>query len=328
MVCSHDPPRRSHETGLDTGDGGLLGDPHAAPLAGLGKAAHQARRVDPRPVRTEARLDGAGHVRPGRPLVRVEEAHVVVAPAEGVALIDELPQPRLLGGVRGDHQYAALVETAVDPLGRDDATDLVDGIEGGPLGTDYGLATGQLRVAGRDAGDAGRDPAAVPTRRPESRDLVFEHDHAQIGLGDDERVGRPQACEPRRRRCRRRSRRHHPVAVGAQGVRPGHRATGSGRGTAALRHPSPGYRARSATLPGAHSRHDPPPHRRQPARPAPPRRVRRRPDGPVPAERHARPEGRARRGRRGSKRRHRHRLRRSSPPTSTEPCGGSTCHST
>ena len=188
-VRGHRPAR------LDRGDGGALVDPYAAPLDGVGQAAHQPGGVDRRAVRGVRRAQGAGGPQDVARLGRVEEPQVVLAAAPGPGVGDLGPGPAHLGGGADQADGAALGDVGVDALGGRDPHDLVDGgPHRGVLGeralAGAAVQTGDRSERGREERGA---PAPVASGRAVPRDLGLEHDDPQRRVGLGEVVGGPQA---------------------------------------------------------------------------------------------------------------------------------------
>jgi hypothetical protein len=145
-----------HHLGAQLFCRGLLVDRDTEPLAGVGEPASQPSGIDASGVRRE----GPGEDAPGP----ADEVGTLLGGQEPVVLG---PQPESVLGLgpgaealhlrvgRREVQRALLLVAAVDPLGGDDAADLVDPALGLALGAQDLVPPAGARVARPAAGDAG-----------------------------------------------------------------------------------------------------------------------------------------------------------------------------
>ena len=169
----------------------------AAPLHGVGQAPGQERRLDHGAVRRERRAEHARGTDQSSRLVGIEPAHVVLAEAERAGLVDLVERPRPLGLAAHQVHRTTLDEVAVDPLARRTGADDVDRLLHGPAHRPHGIEAVPAGQRGVGGGEQRRAPAAVASRCPEPCHLPLQHGDAQRGVGQRQRVCRPQSGEPR-----------------------------------------------------------------------------------------------------------------------------------
>ena len=130
-----------------------------------------------------------GGARPAR-LVGVEPPVVVAEPM--LRVLRELGADAVdLRRRSGEIDPSALRVVAVDRLGGDDATDLVDGVVHRPLESDRrvaSVAAGNGRQAHREQR---RAPSAIAAAGPETHRRPFEHGDPQRGIGRRQVVAGP-----------------------------------------------------------------------------------------------------------------------------------------
>ncbi len=129
-------------------------------------------------------------------LVGPEPAQVLLAEPQTTCLVDggQRPHPLRLAAHQVDRP--ALGEMAVDTLARRGGADDVDGLLHGAAHGPHGFEAVETGQGGVGGGEQRRAPAAVASRGPEARHLAFDDGDAQGGIGQRERVGRPQPGEP------------------------------------------------------------------------------------------------------------------------------------
>ncbi len=168
----------------------------AEPLDGNGKAPGEAGRVHGSGVGSEQASADASGVDDGRRLARREQR---VAVAHAVALVNSVatPEPAQLWLVRREVDGTALGESAVDPLALYDGADLVDGVMHFPGPSRPPRPVGGAFEGGQRRGLVADAPAAVAARCSEAGDLPLDHHHAEVRVGAQQVVGRPQPGEAR-----------------------------------------------------------------------------------------------------------------------------------
>ncbi len=181
--------RGAHPPGFDVHDPRALEDRHAPGLDGVGQAADQRQRLDPRAVGGPG---GAEHVAGGKPCacrVGVQQLDLVAPPP---GLLGLGPGPGELDRGAGERERPADAEPAVDALGRAHPADLAHGLaHGGPHRRCRRLAVPARQRRGRGGEQRGA-PATVAAARAEPDVLGLEHDHCQRGVALGEVVRGPE----------------------------------------------------------------------------------------------------------------------------------------
>ena len=210
------PPGVSTRRGEISPHPGLLVDRHAAPLGGVGEAAGEARRMDPRAVRredraaarpaTSSRVGRGGRLEPGaRPSSPKPQARSCSTRA--------CRRGTWIGAVASS-SVPPLWKWASIPSAAATAPTSSTVREQRPLQRDRGVATVPLRGGLAAPGEQRRAPPAVATRRAEAGDLGLEHRDPQRRVAPGELVRGPQpgVARPRRPPRRRRGRGRAPAA--------------------------------------------------------------------------------------------------------------------
>ncbi len=192
----HRAPGRGDDAGADGGHLGVLDDPDAPALDGLGQAPDEPCGVDGGAVRGEGAAQHVGGTHPGRGLCRGEERQVGLTDPPGPGLGHLGVGAGQLGRGPGEHDGPALMESALDPLGRHDPADLADGgLHGQALGASRAVTAAVVQGPLGHA-EQGRAPAAVAARRTEPGDVALDDGDRQVGIGLRQVVRRPQPGEP------------------------------------------------------------------------------------------------------------------------------------